>query len=80
MIQDQNTAGKINRATLMRLNSRKTKKEEFIKFIAGSIIKDDLMKLSIGLIQIATFISAIDGKMVKGKLIKLFMLLNMMEQ
>lgn len=64
----------------MRLNSRKTKKEEFIKFIAGSIIKDDLMKLSIGLIQIATFISAIDGKMVKGKLIKLFMLLNMMEQ
>ena len=74
MIKDQNTVGKINKATLMRLYKPEIKKASTIKFIDGLITKEALIKLNIGLIHRIMFTNAIDGKMIKEKPIKRFML------
>lgn len=74
MMKDQSTAGKINKATLMRLYRQKIMKANIIKSIDGKTIVDALTKLKIGLIRKIVFINATDGKTIKEKLMKQFML------
>lgn len=74
MMKDQSTAGKINKATLMRLYRQKIMKANIIKSIDGKTIVDALTKLKIGLIRRIMFINATDGKTIKEKLMKQFML------
>ena len=78
MMKDQSTAGKINKATLMRLSRQKIMKANIIKSIDGKTIVDALTKLKIGLIRRIVFINVTDGKTIKEKLTKQFMLLKAM--